>query len=93
MKSDILSGFKKIKVATAYIVDGKKTDHLPFDTYADIRPVYKEFKGWNQDISKAKSFRELPKEFKEYVKFIEKELKTPIKIISLGPDRNATLYR
>ena len=93
MKADILTGFKKIKVATGYVINGVKSDRVPFDTYASVKPVYKEFAGWSSDISKARSYRELPREFKEYIKFIESELGVPIKIISLGPDRNATIER
>lgn len=93
MKADILTGFKKIKVATGYVINGEKSDRVPFDTYASVKPVYKEFAGWSSDISKARSYRELPREFKEYIKFIESELGVPIKIISLGPDRNATIER
>lgn len=93
MKADVLSGLKKIKIAIGYKVDGKKSDRLPFDTYTKIEPIYKEFKGWEGDISKIKSFRDLPKELKEYVKFLESELKVPIKIISVGAQRNATIIR
>lgn len=93
MKADVLGGFKKIKVATGYLVNGKKTTNIPFDNYSDVKPIYKEFKGWNVDLSKIKNYRSLPKEFKDYIKFIEKELKVPIKIISVGPDRNQTIIR
>lgn len=93
MKADILTGFKKIKVATGYIVDGKQTDRVPFRADAKVKPVYKEFPGWKADISKARTFKELPREFKEYIKFIEHELDVPVKIISVGPDRSATIVR
>src|SRR5574344_1957574 len=93
MKSDVLDGFDTIKVATSYIVDGKETNQVPFDTYAEILPVYKEFKGWKDDLSRAKSEKELPEEFLHYIGFIEKELGVPIYIISLGPDREQTIIR
>jgi adenylosuccinate synthase len=93
MKSDVLQGFDTIKIATSYIVDGVEQDTVPFDTFANVVPVYKEFKGWSEDMTGAKSMEELPKEFIEYLQFIESEVKVPIKIISVGPDRDQTIIR
>ncbi len=93
MKSDILDSFDTIKVATGYMVNGQECDTVPYDTYAEVTPVYKEFKGWNKDLSKAKDERELPFEFMNYVRFIEKEVGVPVSIISLGPDRDQTIVR
>ncbi len=93
MKSDCLDSFETIKVCTSYIVDGKETEQFPFDTEADITPVYTEFKGWNQDLTGIRKEEELPDTFKEYIRFMENYLKVPIKIISLGPDREATIER
>lgn len=93
MKSDCLDTFETIKVCTSYIIDGKETDQFPFDTEAKITPVYTEFKGWNQDLTGCRTEDELPETFKEYIRFMENYLKVPIKIISLGPDREATIER
>ena len=93
MKSDCLDTFGTIKVCTSYIIDGKETDQFPFDTEAEITPVYTEFKGWNQDLTGCRTEDELPETFKEYIRFMENYLKVPIKIISLGPDREATIER
>ena len=93
MKSDCLDTFETIKVCTSYIVDGKETDRFPFDTAAEITPVYTEFKGWNQDLTGIRKEEDLPQAFKDYVKFMEDYLGIPIKIISLGPDREATIER
>lgn len=93
MKSDVMDTFDTVKVATGYIVDGVETDKVPYDTYAEVTPIYKEFKGWNKDLSKAKDEKELPFEFMNYVRFIEKEVGVPISIISLGPDRDQTIVR
>lgn len=93
MKSDCLDTFGTIKVCTSYIIDGKETDQFPFDTEAEITPVYTEFKGWNQDLTGCRTEDELPETFKEYIRFMESYLKVPIKIISLGPDREATIER
>ena len=93
MKSDCLDSFETIKVCTSYKVDGQETDQVPFDTYANIEPVYTEFKGWNTDLTGCRKEEELPEEFKNYISFMEKYLGVPIKIISLGPDREATIMR
>lgn len=93
MKSDCLDSFETIKVCTSYIVDGQPSDQWPFDTYADIQPVYQEFKGWNTDLTRCRNESELPAEFRDYIAFMENYLGVPIKIISLGPDRDATIMR
>ena len=93
MKADVLDGFDTIKVAVSYEVDGKRTDEIPYDVYAEVKPVYKEFKGWKCDLTKVKSEDGMPQEFREYIKFIEDYLKVPVRIISLGPDRDQTIIR
>lgn len=93
MKSDCLDSFETIKVCTSYIIDGKETNQFPFDTECEITPVYTEFKGWNQNLTGCRKEEDLPETFKEYIRFMENYLKVPIKIISLGPDREATIER
>ena len=93
MKADVLDSFDTIKAAVAYRVNGVETNHVPYDTYARIEPVYKEFKGWKKDLSSIRKEEELPFEFMTYVRFIEKELNVPVTIISLGPDREQTIFR
>lgn len=93
MKSDCLDSFETIKVCTSYKVYGEETTQVPFDTYAEIKPVYTEFKGWNTDLTGCRKEEELPGEFKDYISFMENYLGVPIKIISLGPDREATIMR
>ncbi len=93
MKADVLDSFETIKVAVGYKVDGVETTQMPYDTYATIEPIYKEFKGWNRDLTKITDEKELPFEFMNYVRFIEKETGVPINIISLGPDREQTIIR
>lgn len=93
MKSDCLDSFETIKVCTSYKVDREETTQVPFDTYAEIEPVYTEFKGWNTDLTGCRKEEELPVEFKDYISFMENYLGVPIKIISLGPDREATIMR
>ena len=93
MKSDCLDDFDTIKVCTSYRVDGQETSQVPFDTYAEIEPVYTEFKGWKADLTGCRKEEELPSEFKDYIRFMEEYLGVPIKIISLGPDREATIMK
>jgi adenylosuccinate synthase len=93
MKADVLDTFDTIKVAVGYKVDGVETDQVPYDTYAEIEPVYKEFKGWNCDICNIQNYDDFPAELKEYIEFIEKETGIPIWIVSVGADRKATIFR
>ena len=93
MKADVLDTFETIRVAVGYKIDGKETNRYPFDTYTEIEPIYKEFKGWNRDLTKVTKEEDLPFEFMTYVRFIEKEVGIPISIISLGPDRSQTIIR
>lgn len=92
MKADVLSGFDTLKVCVGYEYKGEKIAHLPFNIESEnVKPIYKEFEGWSEDITKVKDYDALPKNLKTYVEFIEKELKTPIKLVSVGPDRKETI--
>lgn len=93
MKSDVLDSFDTIKACVAYRINGKETTRFPFETNTEIEPVYVEMKGWNTDMTQMQSESEFPKEFKDYIHFLEKELEVPIKIISIGPDRAQTIIR
>ena len=93
MKSDVMNDFDTIKVATAYRVNGELVDHFPYEVNDSIEPVYTEFKGWKCDICKVRRYEDFPVEFKQYVEFIERETGCPIKIISVGPDREETIVR
>lgn len=93
MKADVMSDLDTIKVAIAYKRGGEVLNTFPYDGAEDVEPVYKEFKGWKTDICGITDYSKLPIEFKNYIDFIEKETKCPIKIVSLGPDRKDTLFR
>jgi len=93
MKADVMDTLDIIKIAVSYKIDSKITDKVPYDTFAEIEPVYKEFKGWKRDLTKITKEDDLPYEFMTYVRFIEKETGIPINIISLGPDREQTIIR
>ena len=94
MKGDVLSGFDKIMVCTGYKYKGEIITHFPYNIEPEnLEPIYIGFDGWSEDITKVTDFDSLPEELKEYIEFIEKELETPIKIVSVGPDRTQTILR
>jgi len=94
MKSDVLSNLDHIKVCTHYSHNGKNIDYIPFDIEDNsIKPIYIEMPAWKEDLTKLQSIDNIPIELLNYIKFLEKELDTPIKIVSVGPDRNQTLKR
>ena len=94
MKSDVLDGFDEIKACVAYEIDGKQVSDFPYsiDT-VEVKPVYVTLPGWKTDMTKMKSEDEFPKNFRDYIAFLEKELSTPITIVSIGPDREQTIVR
>lgn len=93
MKSDVLDEFEDIKACVAYKVNGVETTQFPFSIDDSIEPVYKTLPGWQTDMTKMQSEDEFPKEFADYIEFLEKELETPITIVSIGPDRSQTIVR
>jgi adenylosuccinate synthase len=94
MKGDVLSGFKKLKICTAYNYKGETISHLPYNIEAEnVTPIYTEMKGWSQDLTKMSKVEELPANLNAYIDFLEKELEVPIKIVSVGPDRTQTIHR
>ena len=92
MKGDVLDGFETIKVCTAYTKDGETVTDMPYDTEG-WQAVYEEIPGWNTPLTEVRSEEQFPKAFKDYIAYIEKATGTPIKIVSVGPDREATIIR
>lgn len=93
-KSDVLDTFDTIKACVAYQVNGEETTCFPFDIAdAEIIPIYTELPGWKTDMTKMKSEDEFPEEFNAYLSFLEEELGVPVKIVSVGPDRDQTILR
>jgi len=86
-KTDVLDTFDTIKIVTAYSVNNELTDQLPFDLAADVKPVFTEMAGWKTDLTGVRVKEQFPKELNEYIRFLEKELKVPITLVSVGPDR------
>tara|TARA_E500000331_G_scaffold70902_1_gene65640 strand:+ start:224 stop:1486 length:1263 start_codon:yes stop_codon:yes gene_type:complete len=94
MKSDVLSGINKIKACTHYLnSNNEKIDYLPFEDNESLTPVYDEIEGWEEDIMKISNLDEAPEQLHNYIKYLEDNLKVPIKIISVGPDRKQTFFR
>jgi adenylosuccinate synthase len=92
---DVLSGLDHVRICTGYKYQGSRMDYFraDMDTLADVEPIYETMPGWNGNISGARHFEELPKEAQQYVKRIETLITAPIKIVSIGPERSATLIR
>ena len=94
MKSDVLSGFKKIKICNAYKINNEIFNHLPYGINSNkIEALYEEIEGWDENISHIVSEKNLPKNFINYIKYLEDKLNVPIAIISVGPDRKQTIFR
>lgn len=93
MKSDVLDTFDTVKACVAYRIDGKETEDFPFDICEGVEPVYVELPGWKTDLTRMTSEDEFPEEFNAYISFLEDELGVPIKIVSVGPDREQTILR
>ncbi|WP_191860211.1 adenylosuccinate synthase [Hanstruepera ponticola] len=94
MKADVLSGFKSLKVCTAYKYKGQTITHLPYNIEPEnVEPIYTDFKGWAADLTEMSEASQMPDELNAYIAFLEKELDTPITIVSVGPDRKQTIFR
>ncbi len=93
MKSDVMNDFDTIRIATAYEIDGQRTTEFPYTVTDGLKPVYTDFEGWKCDLRDCRSYDEFPEAFKRYVDFIEQETGVPVKIISVGPDRDETIER
>ncbi len=93
MKSDVMNDFPVVKVATSYRIDGVETTEFPFVATDAIEPLYTEFEGWQCDLRYCHTWEEFPEAFRRYVEFIERETGVPVKIISVGPDRDETIIR
>ena len=93
MKSDVLDSFDTIKACVAYEIDGERTEHFPYDISGSVTPVYAELPGWRCDLACVTSEEEFPEAFKQYLAFLERQLCVPIEIVSVGPDREQTIFR
>ena len=94
-KLDILSHFDSIKIATAYTAKGERHTEFPHQQRVlyDCEPEYEELPGWNVDISKVDRWEDLPPNARAYVERVEELAGVPIRTVSVGPGRVATLHR
>ena len=92
-KADVLNTFDKIKIAVGYKYKNQQIDYFPYDITEKIEPIYKEFSGWNTDLTKISNYEKLPVAFIQYIKFIEKEVNVPINFISVGPGRTEIIIK
>jgi len=94
MKADVLSGFDEIPVCHSYQYDGATTQNLPYGIEPDeVTPDYKNHGGWQEDLTGATTEAALPESLTNYIAMVEKEMATPISIVSVGPDRAQTIER
>ena len=93
MKSDVLDTLSTIKACVAYRIGDKEYKNMPYSLEADIEPIYQELPGWQTPLDGCRSEQELPDAFRHYVAFLEAQLRVPISIISVGPDRSQTIMR
>ncbi len=94
MKADVLNIFKEIKVCTHYrLADGSVVDEFPYEIPNGLTPVYDTLPGWYCSLDNIENFDAMPDELLAYVKYLESALKTPINIVSVGPDRTQTIIR
>ncbi len=92
MKGDVLSGFKTIKACTSYTYQGKEILHLPYNIEPENVSVnYTEFEGWDEDLTAITSPSQMPKNLKDYIRFIEDFVGVKVSLVSVGPDRNQTI--
>ncbi|GAA2637953.1 adenylosuccinate synthase [Streptomyces axinellae] len=92
-KLDVLTGWERIPVCVAYEIDGERTTELPYNQsdFHHAKPVYEYLPGWSEDITKAKTFADLPKNAQAYVKTLEEMSGAPISAIGVGPGRDETI--
>lgn len=92
MKSDVLDEFPTIKVCTAYKKDGQTFTTMPYDLNG-CEAVYEELSGWQTDLTAITDEKQFPQTLKDYIRFVEDYVGVPITIVSVGPDREATIVR
>ena len=93
LKTDVLDTFDTIMVCTQYKVNGELTEQMPFDLTEEVEPIYTELKGWKTDLTKFSNGDALPVELKDYIAFVEERTGVPISVVSVGPDREQTLFQ
>ena len=91
---DVLSGLTKLKVASKYTLNGEDIHHMPMNTweFARVQPVYDELAGWSENLRDCRSISDLPPAARDYLGYIESCTGTPVAVVSVGPDREETIF-
>ncbi|NBC83909.1 MAG: adenylosuccinate synthase [Bacteroidetes bacterium] len=92
-KADVLNEFETIKVCTKYRTPEGEKDIMPYCLETEIEPVFTELPGWNQEISSYRTLDEMPDALKSYINYIEMKVGVPVKILSVGPNRDQTIFK
>jgi len=93
-KADVMDDFDEIKICTSYQYQDKELDYLPYEiAEEDLQPQYTTLKGWKSDITDIHDLNTIPQELKDYIKFVEEDVNTPITVVSTGPDREQTMIK
>jgi len=94
-KLDVLDDFDTIRVCTHYKIDGEKTDNFPLEStiLEKVKPLYKDFSGWNESTRNISKFEDLPKNARDYISFVEEFIGVKFNIVSTGPKRTETILR
>jgi adenylosuccinate synthase len=94
-KLDVLGGLAELKLCTSYRYRGSEVAHPPQEEngMADVEPVYESMPGWSEDISGCTRYEDLPRATRDYIGRIEEILGIPVSIVSVGPDRDQTIFR
>ena len=94
-KLDVLTGLKELKVCVGYKINGKTIDYIPadLDEFALLEPIYQTMGGWSEDLSKIRTFEDLPSNAQKYVELVEKIVGCPVDYIGVGADRDDMIIR
>lgn len=94
-KLDVLSDLERIDMCTGYSMNGDRLDHFPMDIeeFELAKPIYESFEGWNVQLHDISDYSDLPEQAKSYISAIEEKLETPIKMVSINPDRESLLIK
>jgi adenylosuccinate synthase len=94
MKADVMNDFRRVNICTAYEMDGNYIPDLTFETLSrPVKPIYHEFDGWRTSLDGLANFSVLPEHLADYIQYIEKAVKLPVEILSVGPGREQTIIR
>ena len=93
MKADVLDDFDTISVCTKYKIGNQLTEDFPYELDDSVEPIYVSLPGWKKPLTGVTSEKNFPEELSNYISYLETELKVPVSIVSVGPDRSQTIIR